>query len=256
MDYLGYLFAGFAVFWAGLFAYLLWLQARLRGVSRQLELLEERLAEVDERTHSPIWAILFELVLITLMLVWSILSTDFQTWLALGVLAGVVTVVIVAVAAFVFPERRPDLYQASPANLKIAGIPVLNTALAAFFVGRGRTKVTLAVNVAGNYLFTGVPVADGVGYGLRVPGLVISPYARRGVIDHQTLSSDAYLKFIEDLYLGGARLELGPVVDDHHVAGGFLVKAHQGTHGVAAEVHEGLRLHQQHVVLADAAARR
>lgn len=47
MDYLGYLFAGFAVFWAGLFAYLLWLQARLRGVSRQLELLEERLAEVD-----------------------------------------------------------------------------------------------------------------------------------------------------------------------------------------------------------------
>ena len=88
-------------------------------------LLPERLAEVDERTHSPIWAILFELVLITLMLVWSILSTDFQTWLALGVLAGVVTVVIVAVAAFVFPERRPDLYQASPANLKIAGIPVL-----------------------------------------------------------------------------------------------------------------------------------
>ena len=45
--------------------------------------------------------------------------------MALGVLAGVVTVVIVAVAAFVFPERRPDLYQASPANLKIAGIPVL-----------------------------------------------------------------------------------------------------------------------------------
>lgn len=47
MDYLGYLFAGFAVFWAGLFGYLLWLQARLRAVSRQLELLEERLAEAD-----------------------------------------------------------------------------------------------------------------------------------------------------------------------------------------------------------------
>ena len=47
---------------------------------------------------------------------------------------------------------------------------------------------------------------DPRGYGIRVPALVISPYARRGVIDHQTLSSDAYLKFIEDDFLGGARL--------------------------------------------------
>src|SRR5262249_49056509 len=38
------------------------------------------------------------------------------------------------------------------------------------------------------------------------PALVISPYAKRGVIDHQTLSFDAYLKFIEDDFLGGARL--------------------------------------------------
>jgi phospholipase C len=51
------------------------------------------------------------------------------------------------------------------------------------------------------------PVVDGAGYGLRVPGLVISPYARRGMIDHQTLSFDAYLKFIEDDFLGGARID-------------------------------------------------
>lgn len=51
------------------------------------------------------------------------------------------------------------------------------------------------------------PVVDGNGYGLRVPGLVISPYARRGFIDHQTLSHDAYLKFIEDDFLGGARID-------------------------------------------------
>jgi phospholipase C len=50
------------------------------------------------------------------------------------------------------------------------------------------------------------PKVDGAGYGLRVPGLVISPYARRGYIDHQTLSFDAYLKFIEDDFLGGQRL--------------------------------------------------
>ena len=40
-----------------------------------------------------------------------------------------------------------------------------------------------------------------------MPGLVISPYARKGYIDHQTLSFDAYLKFIEDDFLGGQRLD-------------------------------------------------
>ncbi len=50
------------------------------------------------------------------------------------------------------------------------------------------------------------PVVDGNGFGLRVPGLVISPYAKQGYIDHQVLSFDAYLKFIEDRFLGGQRL--------------------------------------------------
>jgi phospholipase C len=50
------------------------------------------------------------------------------------------------------------------------------------------------------------PPVDGNGYGLRVPGLLISPYAKRGFIDHQTLSFDAYTKFIEDIFLGGQRL--------------------------------------------------
>jgi phospholipase C len=48
---------------------------------------------------------------------------------------------------------------------------------------------------------------DANGYGLRVPGIVISPYARKGYIDHQTLSHDAYLKFIEDAFLKGQRLD-------------------------------------------------
>jgi phospholipase C len=51
------------------------------------------------------------------------------------------------------------------------------------------------------------PVADENGYGLRVPGIVISPYARQGMIDHQTLSHDAYNKFIEDDFLLGQRLD-------------------------------------------------
>jgi phospholipase C len=51
------------------------------------------------------------------------------------------------------------------------------------------------------------PVVDDQGYGLRVPGLVISPYAKQGYIDHQILSQDAYLKFIEDDFLHGRRID-------------------------------------------------
>jgi phospholipase C len=51
------------------------------------------------------------------------------------------------------------------------------------------------------------PVVDENGYGLRVPGIVISPYAKHGYIDHQTLSFDAYVKFIEDDFLDSQRLD-------------------------------------------------
>jgi phospholipase C len=51
------------------------------------------------------------------------------------------------------------------------------------------------------------PVVDQNGYGLRVPGLLISPYAGKGLVDHQTLSFDAYDRFIEDVFLKGLRID-------------------------------------------------
>ena len=51
------------------------------------------------------------------------------------------------------------------------------------------------------------PTVDKNGYGLRVPSLVISPYAKKGYIDHQTLSFDAYLKFIEDIFMNEQRID-------------------------------------------------
>ncbi len=58
----------------------------------------------------------------------------------------------------------------------------------------------------GFYDHVAPPAVDGNGYGMRVPAIVISPYAKKGYIDHQILSFDAYNKFIEDDFLGGARL--------------------------------------------------
>jgi phospholipase C len=59
----------------------------------------------------------------------------------------------------------------------------------------------------GFYDHVNPPTVDANGYGLRVPALVISPYAKAGYIDHQTLSFDAYARFIEDDFLGGQRLD-------------------------------------------------
>jgi phospholipase C len=51
------------------------------------------------------------------------------------------------------------------------------------------------------------PAADQNGYGIRVPGLVISPYAKKGYIDDQVLSFDAYVRFIENVFIGGQELD-------------------------------------------------
>jgi len=92
-------------------------------------------------------------------------------------------------------------------------------------VSRGQSYVTSLINAAmqspdwtstaiflswddwgGFYDHVTPPQVDQNGYGLRVPALVISPWAKQGYIDHQTLSHDAYLKFIEDDFLGSQRL--------------------------------------------------
>jgi phospholipase C len=51
------------------------------------------------------------------------------------------------------------------------------------------------------------PRLDKFSYGLRVPAFMISPYAKSGTIDHQTLSFDAYLRLIEDLFMKGQRID-------------------------------------------------
>jgi len=79
-------------------------------------------------------------------------------------------------------------------------------------IGQGPNWETSAIFLTwddwgGFYDHVKPPRVDKAGYGLRVPGLLISPYAKRGYIDHQLLSYDAYLKLIEDRFLGGERLD-------------------------------------------------
>jgi len=88
-------------------------------------LMPESLANVNERTHSPVNAIIVTNVIIAAFVIWSVYGNQFQLVLGLIVLAGALAVIIVGVAAIALPMRRPDLYQGSPANVKFLGIPVL-----------------------------------------------------------------------------------------------------------------------------------
>ncbi len=72
----------------------------------------------------------------------------------------------------------------------------------------GSTAIFLSWDDWGGYFDHVVPPhIDINGLGLRVPGIVISPYAKTGYIDHQELSHDSYLKFIEDDFLNKERLD-------------------------------------------------
>ena len=44
------------------------------------------------------------------------------------------------------------------------------------------------------------PKVDEFGYGIRVPGLIISPYAREGYVDHNTYSFESWLKIVEERF--------------------------------------------------------
>lgn len=60
------------------------------------------------------------------------------------------------------------------------------------------------------------PAVDDFGYGFRVPALLVSPYAKRGYIDHTTLDFTSFLKFIEENF------DLEPLATRDAQANNFL----------------------------------
>jgi phospholipase C len=60
---------------------------------------------------------------------------------------------------------------------------------------------------------TALPAQGRCGYGTRIPLLVISPYAKANYIDHTLVDQTSVLKFVEDNWLGGQRIQPGGSFD-------------------------------------------
>ena len=108
----------------------IWLPQTLLLVSRNMfawsfdRVMPDKLASVDARSHSPLWAI-------GVMLVLSIASTaiySFTDWFSsLSALLGLtLPLLVTALAGMLLPYRRRDLVENSPYNQRIAGIPILS----------------------------------------------------------------------------------------------------------------------------------
>ncbi|MDQ1481022.1 MAG: hypothetical protein QOI44_1883 [Actinomycetota bacterium] len=109
--------------------------------------------------------------------------------------------------AWIVPNRQ--FSERSQASVK-AGMNYVTRLVNAAMLGPDWDNTAIFVtwdDWGGFYDHVVPPRVDKSGLGLRVPALVISPWARPGYIDHQTLSFDAYTKFIEDVFLGGERLD-------------------------------------------------
>jgi len=83
-------------------------------------LFPRKLSEVNERYHTPIYAIVFVWVLSEICL-YLYVDQIFNT--LNGIFAWILSFVLCSIAATVFPYRRRDLWQASPWNGSTMGIP-------------------------------------------------------------------------------------------------------------------------------------
>jgi phospholipase C len=70
--------------------------------------------------------------------------------------------------------------------------------------------VTPATPLLGN---DGNPALGRCGYGTRIPFVVISPYAKKNYIDHTLLDQSSVIRFVEDNWLGGTRIQTGGSYD-------------------------------------------
>jgi APA family basic amino acid/polyamine antiporter len=101
-------------------------------------ILPDRVADVSERRHVPVWALVLMLAPAVVVSVLYAYTTDFRTYILDAVLVIAVTFLGTSIAAILLPWRKKHLYQNSPlARYQVAGIPLITISgvLTALFLG-------------------------------------------------------------------------------------------------------------------------
>lgn len=109
-------------------------------------LLPRSVSDVNDRTHTPVIAIVLSFVFGSAVAAWGSYSGNFFKVFAYSLLLGYLPVVLVGISAIVMRSRRPDLYRGSAAEWRVAGVEVLP------FVGVGCVLVAL-LEIAGLLYF-------------------------------------------------------------------------------------------------------
>jgi phospholipase C len=101
------------------------------------------------------------------------------------------------------PIVNPSSSAADALNSTDGGAGVCNS-------GAQQGAAAPATPLAGN---DGQPAQGRCGYGTRVPLLVISPFAKKNYVDHTLTDQSSVLRFVEDNWLAGERIQAGGSFD-------------------------------------------
>jgi basic amino acid/polyamine antiporter, APA family len=125
-------------------------------------ILPDRVADVTERRHVPVWALILMLVPAVIVSGLYAYAADFRTYILDAVLVIAVTFFGTSIAAIILPWRKKDLYENSAiARYKIAGIPLITVSgtITALFLGYNLWKWLVddlyAVNNSSSLWFMG-----------------------------------------------------------------------------------------------------
>jgi len=143
-------------------------------------ILPERVADVSEKRHVPVWALVLMLVPSVIVGYLYAYTSNFATFILDATLVIAVTFFGTSIAAMILPWRKPHLYQNSPiARYKVAGIPLITVSgfLTALFIGFNLyewfTNANYAVNDKTSLRFMGVM------YLLAIVIYVVAYFVRR-----------------------------------------------------------------------------
>jgi len=88
-------------------------------------LIPRRVAQVSDRTHTPVVSIAVATVLAIGAAAWAAYSKSFVTVLAASTLMSLMPIVFTGLSALVGSRRRPEIFADSAATWRVGGLPVL-----------------------------------------------------------------------------------------------------------------------------------